>query len=83
VLNIPVKLASAFLLVLAPLAASFAVHVGSASRTAPILTDRPGRLGKCLQAQHERVEFVHPEAVCWAPRDITDDPALKPAPGMR
>ena len=75
-LNIPVKLASAFLLVLTPLAASFAVHVGSASRTAPILTDRPGRLGKCLQAQHERVEFVHPEAVCWAPRDITDDPGV-------
>ena len=75
-LNIPVKLASAFLLVLAPLAASFAVHVGSASRTAPILTDRAGRLGKCLQAQHERAEFVHPEAVCWAPRDITDDPGV-------
>ncbi len=75
-LNIPAKLASAFLLVVAPLAASFALHVGSASRTAPISTDRPGRLGKCLQAQHERVEFVHPEAVCWAPRDITDDPGV-------
>jgi hypothetical protein len=33
-------------------------------------------LGKCFQAQHERVEFVHPEAVCWAPRDITDDPGI-------
>ena len=75
-LNIPVKLASAFLLVLAPLVALFAVHVGSASRTAPILTDRPGPFGKCFQAQHERVEFVHPEAVCWAPRDITDDPGV-------
>jgi len=76
VLNIPVRLAAAFLLVLAPLAASFALQVGSASRTAPISTDRPSRLGKCLQAQHERVEFVHPEAVCWAPRDITDDPGV-------
>jgi hypothetical protein len=76
VLNILVKLASAFLLVLAPLAASFAVHVGSASRTAPISTDRPGVLGRCFQAQHERVQFVHPEAVCWAPRDITDDPGV-------
>jgi hypothetical protein len=76
VLNILVKLASAFLLVVAPLAASFAVHVGSASRTAPISTDRPGVLGRCFQAQHERVEFVHPEAVCWAPPDITDDPGV-------
>jgi hypothetical protein len=75
VLNIPVKLASAFLLVVAPPAASFALHVGSASRTAPISTDRPGRLGKCFQPQHE-VEFVHPEAVCWAPRDIADDPGV-------
>jgi hypothetical protein len=73
VLNIPVKLTWAFLLVLAPVAASFAVYVGSASRTAPISTDRPGRLGKCFQAQHGRVEFVHPEAVCSAPRDITDN----------
>jgi hypothetical protein len=76
VLNILVKLASALLLVLAPLAVSFAVHVGSASRTTPISTDRPGVLGRCFQAQHERVEFVHPEAVCWAPRDITDDPGV-------
>ena len=75
-LNIPLKLASSFLLVLAPLAASFALQVGSVSRTAPISTDRPDRLGKCFQAQHERVEFVHPEAVCWAPRDITDDPGV-------
>jgi hypothetical protein len=76
VLNIRVKLASVFLLVLAPLAASFAVHVGSANRTAPISTDRPGRLGRCFQVQHERVGFVHPESVCWAPRDITDDPGV-------
>jgi hypothetical protein len=76
VLNILVKLASAFLLVLAPLAASFAVHVGSASRAAPISTDRPGVLGRCFQVQHERVQFVHPEAVCWAPRDIIDNPGV-------
>jgi hypothetical protein len=73
VLNIRVKLASVFLLVLAPLAASFAVHVGSANRTAPISADRSGRLGKCFQVQHERVGFVHPESACWAPRDITED----------
>jgi hypothetical protein len=76
VLNIPAKLVSAVLLVVAPLAASFAFHVGSASQTAPISTDRPGRLGKCFQAQHDRVEFVHPEAVCWAPPDIADDPGV-------
>ena len=77
--NIPVKVASAFFVVLAYPAALFAQHVSSAATTnVPITTvDRSGR-GKCFQGSSATATAPNrpDRSVCWAPQDTTDGPGV-------
>jgi hypothetical protein len=74
--NTSAKLALALFVVLIPAAAGFAQHAGSVS-TRHVPNPAPGSraAAKCFQVspEHVRAELAHPDAVCWAPRSITDD----------
>jgi hypothetical protein len=81
--NSSAKSAVALFVVLVPLAAAFARYASSqAARNVPIPTTGSPGVGKCFQgspataAEHVRGGLVHPDSVCWAPQDITDDPGV-------
>jgi hypothetical protein len=82
--NTSVKVAFAFVVVLASLAASSARDAGPvATRSVPNTTIDPGGVGKCFQGSpaaaadtRHRHQNVHPNGVCWAPQDITDGPGV-------
>jgi hypothetical protein len=83
--NTSVKVAFAFFVVLASLAASSARDAGSvATGNMPIAKIDPSGVGKCFQgsrasaAAHSRhrPQIVHSTGVCWAPQDITEGPGV-------
>ena len=82
--NTSVKVAFAFIVVLASAHAFYAQHAGSAATgKMPITTFDPSG-GKCFQGSRatasahvpHRPEIVHFNGVCWAPQNDTDGPEV-------
>jgi hypothetical protein len=73
-----VKFGLALVTFFAPLAVLFAMHSGAVMRSVPSLIIGSNGEAKCVQASparaDEQTESTHPDGVCWAPADLTDDP---------
>jgi hypothetical protein len=77
--NTSVKVAFAFIVILAYPAASLARHaVTTAMNSAPIKTMDSSSHGKCVLDSSATIAAPNRAAysVCWAPEDITDGPGV-------
>jgi hypothetical protein len=74
-----VKFRLALVVFFVPLAVSFAILTGAmATRSVPNPMTGSNGESKCVQASPARADeqtgSTHPDGVCWAPADLTDDP---------